>query len=913
MERKYGKQSIIVFLWVCMSSMLYAQKTVSGKVTDGTGAGLAGVSVIERGTKNGIVSDASGNYTLAVGEKATLVFSFIGMNTVELAIGNSSTVDVKMEEGENMTDDLVVTATRQPIRKLDATTAIDIVSAKQLQNNRPEGIAEAVRNVPGLFVTNAQGRYRGTIYTRGFPDGSGNGMIYTTMQLDGLPTLATPARPADFNFGVDDGVERIEVVRGGAATLFGRSAAAGVVNVITKTGGTKHSMSAKMTTYNKNVSRSESGVDYRVDLAASGPLSKNLRYNVAGFYLKDRGYRDLGYPDVGGQVRFNIDYLFGKGSKLRVYSGYTDMAIQNMIDIPYDLSTFKPKSDWKPTDSYYNANLDTISYRVAHNKERGNPAAGLDTITRTVQAANKDGNYARGSMSGLRLDWQIGGGWSLSEHFRYNRFNEGTKFNLGSSNFFKATPALGAGVGAVGGAQFRLIIDGDAKERSTMNEIRLSKQLDIGNSTHRLSIGHYYSREDYSPETYSLSWWASANKDSLKFGSPSRFFQTAALNPFATRFGGRSRIEHYFEDVNAVFFGDEAQFGNKLSVNFGARYDALSLKMQGFNRADTIITRDTTHADWSASLGLNYKLGGRSAVYANFTRAFRMPDYSAYTVLTWNAATKRYTNAPDGIKKNEIIQNVDVGYRTGVGDVGIDAALFYTHIENRLAVFYENGVGISKPQGTNTIKGIEFGLTYTPSNIRGLLIRGNFSYQKGVYDEFNIAVGSAKVNNKWVYNVDPKGNLYGNTIDTQADSTTTKAAVYSINLKGKQLPSIPSTVFNLVGSYDSKYFGINASYNLSAGIYADATNIIKTPNYHTVNAGLYGRYELKNKSELRIDFLVKNLINSDDVFRLLYLGESDAVLTRKQIDPTLASATSGYVTGIPQLPRRFLVTLGYKF
>ena len=913
MKKSYTIRSLFVLVLLSLTSVLWSQKTVSGKVSDYEGIGLSGVTVLEKGTKNGTITDANGGFTLKVSEKSTLVFTFIGMTTVEMAVGNTSNFDVKMEEGANLTDDLVVTATRQPVRKLETTTAVDVVNAKQLQNNKPEGIAEAVRNVPGLFVTNAQGRFRGNIYTRGFPDGSGNGLIYTTMQLDGLPTLATPARPADFNFGLDDGVDRVEVVRGGAATLFGRSAAAGVVNVITKTGGTTHTGGARITTYNKNVSRNEAGVDYRVDFNANGPISDKLRYNVAGFYLKDRGYRDLGHPDIGGQVRANIDYLFGDNSKLRVYAGYTNIAIQNMIDIPYDLSTFKPKSDWKTTDSYYDASLDTISYRLVHNLERGNPAAGKDTITRTVQAANKDGNYAKGIMAGLRLDWNIGNGFSLTEHFRTTNFNEGTKFNLGSSNFFNGSPALGSGVGSVGGAQFRLIIDGDAVEKSTMNEIRLSKTLDIGASKHQFTIGHYYSREDYSPETYSLSLWADANKAKLAYGSPSRFFTSAALNPFASRFGGRSRIEHYFEDVNAVFAGDEAKLTDKLTANLGVRYDVLKLTMEGYNRVDTIIKRDTTHSDWSASLGLNYKLNKRSAVYGNMTRAFRMPDYSAYTVLAWTAATQRYTNAPDGIKKNEIITNVDLGYRTGFGDFGFDGAIFYTHIENRLAVFYENGIGVSKPQGTNTIKGIELGLTYTPTRVQGLLLRANFSYQKGVYDDFNIAVGSAKVNGKWVYNVNPSGNLYGNTIDKQADSTTTKAAIYSINLKGKQLPSVPSTVFNFIGSYDSKFFGVNASYNMSGGIYADATNIISTPVYHTVNTGIYGRYQLKNKSEVRIDFLIKNLVNSDDVFRLLYLAETDAVLTRKQIDPTLAPATSGYVTGIPQLPRRFLITLGYKF
>ena len=367
----------------------------------------------------------------------------------------------------------------------------------------------------------------------------------------------------------------------------------------------------------------------------------------------------------------------------------------------------------------------------------------------------------------------------------------------------------------------------------------------------------------------------------------------------------------------AVFIGDEAKIGQDLTINAGFRYDRLNLDMEGYNNATFTVYRDTSHADYSASLGLNYLIGKRSAVYANATRAYRMPDYSAYSVLgvTYNATTfaPTYRNAPNGISKNEIIQNAEIGYRTGFGDLGIDFAGYYTNIANRLAVFYENGVGISKPQGTNSIRGLELGLTYAPSQVRGLLLRGNMTYQKAQFEDYNLPIGASKVAGKWTYNVDPNGNLYGNTIEKKADSTATSSAIYFINLKGKQLPGVPALLANLIGSYDSKFFGVNVNYNLVSQVYYDATNIVKAPDVHTVNAGMFGRYFLKNGNEIRLDFLVKNLINSDNAFRILYLNENDTALRQKQKDATLAAATSGWVSGIPQLPRRFLVTLSYKF
>jgi iron complex outermembrane recepter protein len=914
MEKIYSfkKWQAAVFLSF-YTALMVAQSTASGVVTSkGSPDGLPGVSILEKGSLNGVVTDEKGYFSFDVSTGAVLLVSYVGMSSLELPAATN--LKIVLESDAAALTEQVVTATRQPIRKIETTMAIEVVSAKQLREIRPEGIAEAIRNVPGIFITNAQGRYRGGVFTRGFPDGSGNGLVYTSILLDGLPTLASPARPPDFNFGMDLGVDRVEVVRGGAATLFGRAAAAGVVNVISKKGGTKHAGDLVITRYNENV-KSRAGQDVRIDFNVNGPITKKLSYNTSGFYLNDRGYRNLGYGDRGFQFRTNFDYLIGKNSNVRVYGSYADLTIMNMIDIPYNLRDMKPKSDWTIYDSYYTPEMDTIAYRVQHIKELGTVGPGnIDTITRNVKDANKDGNYARGYMSGVRADLDLGNGFTLTEHFRFQQFKEGTKFNLGSSTFYSPLSP----VAQTSAYQFRILVDGDAKEKSIFNEIRLAKEFKMGEQSHRFTLGHYFSRQDYRPETYSWLFWSSANRDSMRHGtvafSPTLFRLTP--QPLATasrRFGSRSRIEQYYEDVNAVFLGYEGKIG-ALNVTGGLRYDALSLKLTGYNRADTILRRDTTHADYSASLGLNYLLFKRTAVYANFTRAFRMPDYSAYTALAWTPATQRWTNAPDGIKKNEIVQNAELGIRSGLGDLSLDAALFYTKISNRLAVFYENGVAVSRPQGTNSIRGLEVGLTYAPSQVRGLLIRGNMTYQRSIYDDFNIQVGSARAGTGFVYNVDPNKDLFGNKIVKVADEVPGRsAAVYFIDLKGKQLPSVPGVIFNLIGSYDWKYFGVNANYNLLSNGYFDATNLVKMPDFHTINAGAYARWKIMKSQEIRLDFMVKNLVNSDDAFRILYISDTDTVLKEKQRNATLDSSASGWVSGIPQLPRRFLLTLSYKF
>src|SRR3990170_3180806 len=89
----------LMLLFVLGSFTAFAQRTVSGRVTDAAGSGMPGVNVIVKGTSVGTTTDATGNYSINVAPDATtLVFSFIGYASQEVEIGNRTTVDVTMAE-----------------------------------------------------------------------------------------------------------------------------------------------------------------------------------------------------------------------------------------------------------------------------------------------------------------------------------------------------------------------------------------------------------------------------------------------------------------------------------------------------------------------------------------------------------------------------------------------------------------------------------------------------------------------------------------------------------------------------------------------------------------------------------------------------------------------------------------------
>ena len=515
-RRKITHFAFLLSFLLCIAGS-YAQTTVTGKVTDENGIPIEGVTVRIKDTDRGIITDRQGAYTITASEGDVLVFSYIGFGTQQLTVSNTTSIAVQLLPDVSKLSEVIISSTRQPVRKLETTTAVSVIGAKLIETLRPEGFSEAIQGTPGVYTSQSQGRSRGSVFIRGFPDGSGNGLVYTGILIDGLPSLATTARPPDFAFGFDQNVARIEVVRGSAATLFGRASAAGVVNVISKVGGETLKGLVQLTNYGTNVD-SRSGFDYKVDVNVNGPISDKLRFNIGGFFLEDRGFRDLGYNDRGGQFRANFDYLFDKGT-IRVYGGFTDMSIQNMIDIPYRLSDNTPMEGWEITDSYYSETLENYTH-PSLNELLGIPN-GHYQITdvngnpqnRSFRDSFSDGNYAQGINLGIKMDIELFDWLTVSNNFRLQDYEHGTKFNLGVSTFYFEDP-LDPSVNS----NLRIVIDGDGRDRDVMDEFRFNIPVSIGNSKHNFNIGSYFSRGWYTPDTYSWLYISSADPDDPSIG-----------------------------------------------------------------------------------------------------------------------------------------------------------------------------------------------------------------------------------------------------------------------------------------------------------------------------------------------------------------------------------------------------------
>jgi TonB-linked SusC/RagA family outer membrane protein len=245
------------FLLLCFSlafvASVYAQeRTVSGKVTSAEdGSPLPGVNVVLKGTSIGVVTDADGNYRLSIPQTGgNLTFSFIGLETAEVSIGDRATVDVALRLDVTQLGEVVVTAQGIQQARRALGYAVTTVSS-DLIANRPEADVSRILQgkIPGVNVTSTSG-VSGTgtnIIIRGYSSITGSNQ--PLFVVDGVPFNSNTNQQTGFAAGgvttssrmldLDpNSIESVSVLKGLSATvLYGDQGRNGVILITTKAGG----------------------------------------------------------------------------------------------------------------------------------------------------------------------------------------------------------------------------------------------------------------------------------------------------------------------------------------------------------------------------------------------------------------------------------------------------------------------------------------------------------------------------------------------------------------------------------------------------------------------------------------------------------------------------------------------------
>jgi hypothetical protein len=159
MENKNAVKKAIGFLTLCfffasVSIGAFAQKTVSGVVKDEGGLTLPGVSVVIKGTSTGTVTGIDGDFSLSgVNNDATLVFSFIGMETQEVDVGNQTSFNVTMNTSTIGLEEVVAIGYGTQ-KKANLTGSVGMATAERLENRPIVSAGQGLQGViPNLNIT----------------------------------------------------------------------------------------------------------------------------------------------------------------------------------------------------------------------------------------------------------------------------------------------------------------------------------------------------------------------------------------------------------------------------------------------------------------------------------------------------------------------------------------------------------------------------------------------------------------------------------------------------------------------------------------------------------------------------------------------------------------------------------------
>ena len=233
MKKNQFRNALLGFC-ILFTGILFAQKNVTGTVTDEDGVPLPGATVVVLETNEGVSTDFDGNYSISAEEGQTLQFSFVGYQNTDQQVGESSIVNVSMSAG-NALDEVVVTSLGISRQKRSLSYAA--------QNVEAEGIDESRAN--GNLVNSLQGKVAGisiTTTSQGVNSQSrvilrGNRSIAGSSQplyiVDGVPL------GGDIQDFSPDDIASISVLKGGnAAALYGSRAQNGAIIITTKSGKT---------------------------------------------------------------------------------------------------------------------------------------------------------------------------------------------------------------------------------------------------------------------------------------------------------------------------------------------------------------------------------------------------------------------------------------------------------------------------------------------------------------------------------------------------------------------------------------------------------------------------------------------------------------------------------------------------
>ncbi|MBB4806344.1 outer membrane receptor protein involved in Fe transport [Chryseobacterium defluvii] len=609
-------------------------------------------------------------------------------------------------------DQVVITGSANPKKKIESSTAISTFSAKEIQKQNPVSTAALLQKVPGFAVETSGGEVGNNLFARGIP--SAGAYEYVQVQEDGLPVFEDGALQfanADAFFRVDATTARLEALRGGSGSIFASNAPGGIINFISKEGSNKFTGMTKLETSTYGL--------MRVDGNFGGALVEDkLFLNVGGFYRVDNGIRNPGYKaNNGGQIKLNLKYVFDKGFAKVYYKKLND---RNLFLLPIPLMQEGDKIKEFPG---FDANYGTYASRYI-SKLRV-PQVGGGYFERDLE----NGVNPNVDVLGGEFKYDLGENFSVSNKMKYTNIdlNYTAIFPSGTPTLAKdfangyttsagmAAPILGnnyqysyADNGQVANPMYVQKVGFwaiDKKMNNFANDLRFDYKID----NLSMALGFYKSAWK-SSQSWNWSNLLVETKDHTRLLNLVDTSLDATDPNYSRTYNGVSDISWLVRNseiqgsVNALYFNADFQVNDKLNLNGGIRYDNNTYKgvkdkaswgnqsnldnsglsvdggsyngLNGFNTTtadNSMLVSSGPYYYWrydvdkvSATAAGNYKFNQNNAAFARYSHGFRSPIEEAY-----------YDNAENLDKiKPTVTNQFELGFKHYQSNFDITAILF---------------------------------------------------------------------------------------------------------------------------------------------------------------------------------------------------------------------------------------------
>lgn len=331
-----SKKRFILGIFSLFTMAIYAQSyQVTGKVTDSDNQPLPGVSVLIEGTSRGTSTDFNGDYAIMVQSRENLIFSYVGYNERKLQMDGTKIFNVVLVSGVELKE-VVVVGSRNPNRTaVDTAVPVDIINVSELITAGPQvNLNQILNYVAPSFSSNTQTIADGTDHIdpaslRGLGPDQVLVLIngkrrHNSSLVNVNGTFGRGSVGTDLNAIPAASIERIEVLRDGAAAQYGSDAIAGVINIVLKR--STNELNLNVTTganFTKNANDQTGGVDGE---------TTNVSANY-GLQLGDKG----GFINFTGDFDVREDYSRMKEWEGNVFNLYNTVE-RFANNAGYDLS-----------------------------------------------------------------------------------------------------------------------------------------------------------------------------------------------------------------------------------------------------------------------------------------------------------------------------------------------------------------------------------------------------------------------------------------------------------------------------------------------------------------------------------------------------------------------------------------------